>query len=363
METRRILLVRFSSLGDLLLLLCVPPALASRFPGARLDVLVKGEYREAIEGQSGVGRVLAYDPATGLSGLIRLGRRLRREGYDLVYDAHGSIRSRLLAAVLRPPNLVRIRKDTFRRLLLVAGRRNGLPPGRTMIHRYLEPLERFGIDPLPWRPGFRPGAAARSRAEEERRTLPGPHLALAPGARWTAKRWRPDGFARLGDAFVRRRGGTVWIVGGPEDREPAEATAARMTAPARVVAGRLALAETAALLASCEGLVTNDSALLHLAEAVDTPVAALFGPTVTAFGYAPRLPESRVLEREIRCRPCSRNGRRPCPRGTRECLADLEPDLALERLASWGPLAGAGATAGGGDPGSAPPPGEARSAS
>ena len=62
--------------------------------------------------------------------------------------------------------------------------------------------------------------------------------------------------------------------------------------------------------------------LLHLAEGVGTPVVALFGPTVRAFGYFPVHPRSRVLETDLDCRPCSRNGKRPCHRGDLACLAD-----------------------------------------
>ena len=79
--------------------------------------------------------------------------------------------------------------------------------------------------------------------------------------------------------------------------------------------------------------MTNDSAPLHLAEAVGTPVIAFFGPTVREFhGYFPRLPASRALETPLPCRPCSRNGKRPCPYGTKECLTSIEPSMALEEI-------------------------------
>lgn len=76
----------------------------------------------------------------------------------------------------------------------------------------------------------------------------------------------------------------------------------------------------AEVLARCRVAVTNDSGLLHLSEAVGTPVVALFGPTVRAFGYFPLLASSLALERELDCRPCSRTGSRPCHRGDLACL-------------------------------------------
>ena len=83
--------------------------------------------------------------------------------------------------------------------------------------------------------------------------------------------------------------------------------------------------ETAAALKKASVLVTNDSGPLHIAEATGTPVVALFGPTVRQFGYFPLLEESIALEKEIECRPCSRNGARPCHIATRDCLDTIDP--------------------------------------
>jgi ADP-heptose:LPS heptosyltransferase len=76
---------------------------------------------------------------------------------------------------------------------------------------------------------------------------------------------------------------------------------------------------------------------MHLAEATGTPVVALFGPTVRAFGYYPQLPPSIALEvDDLDCRPCSRNGKRPCWRGDLACLTRLEPAVVLEAVLGRG---------------------------
>jgi ADP-heptose:LPS heptosyltransferase len=101
-----------------------------------------------------------------------------------------------------------------------------------------------------------------------------------------------------------------------------------MAAPGRAVslAGELDLLATAAALVHCEVVVTNDSGLLHVAEAVGRPVVALFGPTSPQFGYAPFRPDSRLLRRPPPCSPCSKNGARPCHRPTHACMDDMPPD-------------------------------------
>ena len=89
------------------------------------------------------------------------------------------------------------------------------------------------------------------------------------------------------------------------------------------------------MLGRLSALVTNDSGLMHLAAAVGTPVVALFGPTVTEFGFAPAGPGHQVLERPLDCRPCSVHGTERCPRGHFRCMKETAPEevlAALDRL-------------------------------
>jgi ADP-heptose:LPS heptosyltransferase len=97
------------------------------------------------------------------------------------------------------------------------------------------------------------------------------------------------------------------------------------------------LPDVAGELARCSLLATNDSGLMHLAEAVGTPVVALFGPTVRQWGFFPRLPGSVVVETPLECRPCSRNGKRECHRGDLACLQHIEVDEVLARVLDAAP--------------------------
>ncbi|MFT5783636.1 MAG: heptosyltransferase-2, partial [Candidatus Krumholzibacteriia bacterium] len=96
------------------------------------------------------------------------------------------------------------------------------------------------------------------------------------------------------------------------------------------------LIEVARRLADCKVVVTNDSGILHLAEAVGTHVLAFYGPTVREFGYFPQLNASRVMEIDISCRPCSRNGKRACHRGDLACLEQIAPNTVLNTLVEMG---------------------------
>jgi len=105
---------------------------------------------------------------------------------------------------------------------------------------------------------------------------------------------------------------------------------ARMTvaAPlAHLSAGETTVGQLMALVARCRALLTNDSGPMHVAVGLGVPVLALFGPTVTDFGFAPLGPRDRVIERAgLRCRPCTLHGTERCPIVTHECLEAIKPE-------------------------------------
>jgi len=115
----------------------------------------------------------------------------------------------------------------------------------------------------------------------------------------------------------------VALLGDGGDRHAASGIAEVLGERCVDATGRTSIVDCAALLERCVGLVGNDSGLMHLAEALGVPVTALFGPTVDAFGYFPALERSKAVERGLACRPCSRNGAAPCPRGSRECIEGI----------------------------------------
>jgi heptosyltransferase-2 len=152
------------------------------------------------------------------------------------------------------------------------------------------------------------------------------YVALAPGAKWPMKRWGEKKYLELSRRLVENHHFRVVLLGDENDRSLSTRIETELGKRCVNVAGRTSVLESAAYIKRCEVFVGNDSGLMHLAEAVDCPVVAVFGPTVEAFGYFPALPSSKVIELDLECRPCSRNGGRDCPIGTHECMAGIEVD-------------------------------------
>ncbi|MBC8426094.1 glycosyltransferase family 9 protein [bacterium] len=316
------LIIRFGALGDLCICGWFLSGLADAWPDTRTTLATKARFAELAAAFDGVDAVAPLS-GRGLPALASLARTLRRDRFDRVLDAHGVLRSHLLGWLMGRRPDARIHKDTRHRLELLRDAQRARSPLPLSLQRHLldRYLELAGADRAPAVTPRPPLLHLRPQPSSP------PRLALAPGARWDTKRWPDNKFAALIDLLRESTDVPISLFLGPEeapwcDTGPMAEAAARH--PRLEMIRNRSLPEVAGELARCRALVTNDSGLLHLAEATGTPVVALFGPTVRAFGYFPLLPRSRVLERSLDCRPCSRTGSRPCHRGDLACLEGIE---------------------------------------
>lgn len=315
---RRILVVRFGALGDLVLATVLLPALRRAHPGAHIDWVTKQRWSALLAHDPRIDRLFALQEGESFRALLP---RLSATNYDLVLDAHANLRSRALCALLPPTAVRRLAKDTFARWLLLRGGPQLAPLRQRLVDRYLDLVGPEHASDV--RPRIEFGTAAAHQASELLGATQG-WIALAPGARHAAKRWPSERFVRVGRACAAR-GARVLVVGGPDETDTVHAVANAIEGALEWPADR-PLDHVAAALARCAFTVGNDSGLLHLSEAVGTPVLAIFGPTVRAWGYFPLDPRSRVFEQDVTCRPCSKMGERACHQVAPWCLLRTSSD-------------------------------------
>jgi heptosyltransferase-2 len=320
----KFLVIRFSSLGDCVLL-CPLLEYLKGTGAEEVVVLTKRAYAPLFASATGVDRVVALDSRGGAAALWRTAGEFRGRGYT-VLDAHGSLRSRLFCARAGRAHS-RLEKHTRERVDLILWKRTADLP--TMLERYARLCAPVEITTPTLAPG---GIQIPDESAQEAAAAMGnsSFIAVAPGSRWPAKRW--GGFAQLCEMLPRDE--RILLVGDSADRAFTTPIARALGDRCLDIAGIPSLMKTAAHIARCRLFVGNDSGLMHLAEAVGVPVVALFGPTVETFGYYPALARSRVIERRLACRPCSRNGSIPCPRGTGECLTRIDVDPVLAAIQS-----------------------------
>lgn len=327
------LIVRFSSIGDIVLSTPLLRVLRAKFPTSQIDYLTKKEYAELIRNNQNVNMVHEYDSNEGFEGLRRLKKKLRREGYDTVLDIHGSIRSRYIRAGLCELQVLSIDKRQQERFMLVKFKKNLYKEVVSVSDRYMEPLKTLGVESDGKGPELHipdeilfgvSGKITTLRLNRFERTI-----GLCPSSRHYTKRWPEDRFVALGLRFAQENDAKVLIFGGPTDLAVTSAIEARINEQAGAeratnLSGQFSLLETAAAMEYCDVIVTNDSGLMHMASAMKKKLVAIFGSTVREFGFFPYGSESIVVERPgLYCRPCSHIGRPRCPEGHFRCMNEI----------------------------------------
>jgi len=312
-EPRRILLVKLHGIGNIVLLLPVMRQLRHRFPEAELDFLSFRTNAGILEGTEEIAQCHFLDrgSAWGLAGsILRTFPLLRRRAYDLVVDfdqfAHFSAIATLVTGA---PRRIGFRNPTLRRHLAYTTPVVYLDMAH-VSRTFARLAEAAGAPPVP-------GISRRVALGEEHRRESAAFLSeagiaigeevvvLHPGSsgNLTLRRWPAERFALLGDRIAEELGCRVVVSGGREEIPLAESVVRRMRRPAVNSAGKLSIRGFAALCERARLVVSNDTAAVHVASAMGTPVAGLYGPN-TPFLYGPIGGNSLVFYTELPCSPC-----------------------------------------------------------
>jgi len=327
----RVLCVRFSSIGDILLTTPLVRALHRRHPDAELYFVTKRAMAPLVVENPNLNRVIELDPNERITDLAGRLRALRpTHGLDL----HGSLRSATLR-LLVPCQWSAYSKRKLARTALIAAKINFYGKHVPVPERYFEAARALDVQPDGGPPEFFLAPAARERVARwlaERGLDRPPFAALAPGAAHATKRWPIRHWAALAEQ-LRTMGYGLAALGGAADRE----LASQLGSGVHNAAGEFTLQETGACLARAAVVISGDTGVMHMATAVGTRVVALFGPTVELFGFYPYGGGggAEVLERDLECRPCSAMGTERCPLGHHRCLEEIFPDqvaAAVQRL-------------------------------
>ncbi|HEX5031349.1 MAG TPA: glycosyltransferase family 9 protein [Candidatus Eisenbacteria bacterium] len=342
MTPRTTAVVRFSSLGDVLLAAHVPSMLKRANPGERVLFVTKAHHASVLDGHPDIDGLvlLGTDDDTGdapsttpmlLRGTLpELAAALREAKVETMFDLHGNLRSAALRNAVRPSRLVRAPKHGLKRRLMVHAKWIPTRPLPPLLRGYRALVGLPADDPL--KPWLRDALSARDRARaaEAREGLErGGYILYGVGARWATKRWPLEHFVSLAAAVRKEWGLEARFALSPG--EPDQELARLLGADAHQ-AVTLDVRALAALAGDAAAIVSNDSGVLHLGPALGVPAVGLFGSTVPAFGFALQGPRDAVAEIPLSCRPCSVHGLGRCPLGHHACMQALTPDIVCHAL-------------------------------
>ncbi|MBF9142002.1 glycosyltransferase family 9 protein [Hymenobacter properus] len=317
----KILVLRFSSIGDIVLTTPVVRALAQQVPQAEVHFATKPAYRGLLEPNPYITKVHCLTGSLG-----ELVQALKAERFDYIVDLHNNLRTRLIKLRLG------VKSSSFDKLnwqkwLLVNFKVDKLPRVH-IVQRYLAAAAPLGVrDDGRGLDYFIPAAQ-----EIDPATLPiafqRGYVAVAIGAQHATKRLPMEKLVELCQRLAPR---PIMLLGGPEDAPAAEAIIAALgqaSSPIHNGCGRYSLHQSASLVRQAQFVVSHDTGLMHIAAAFGKLIYSVWGNTVPAFGMYPYKTEFQTLEvLGLPCRPCSKIGFAKCPQGHFKCMRDQNLNL------------------------------------
>jgi heptosyltransferase-2 len=326
MNMKNILVIRFSSLGDVVLTTPVYPNLKSEWPNARITVLTKKSFQSVFEGNPHVDRVWTFDSDS--EGYFSIAKRVHEEKFDLIVDLQNNLKSYFLRVIAGPPLAVPVDKVSMARWKLLLLKWASPVLEGSVRERNLDTLRRINVGRA-----FEETQLFPQNAEDVLKKLNIPVgrrlIGIAPGARHATKRWPVEKFAEAANRLGAFPDTTLLLLGDKSDEAVGKAVQGKLVVDHRNIVGRTNLSELIAVTSRLSFLLTNDSGLLHVGEALGVRLVSIFGPTVRAFGFAPYRSTSRVVEVSLPCRPCSRHGDEACPLRHHNCMMDVDVSAVL----------------------------------
>jgi ADP-heptose:LPS heptosyltransferase len=324
----KILVIRFSSIGDIVLTTPVIRCLKKQVPDLELHFLTKKSFVSVVEANPYIDKIHVLDEAldTTIS-------QLKAEGYDWVIDLHHNLRT------LRIKKALKVKSKSFNKLnvqkWLLTNFKINLLPNKHIVDRYLETVAHLGVrndgQGLDY---FIPDAAQTKPSD-----LPASHqlgyIGLVVGAAHATKRLPLHKLKEL----VQLIDHPIVVLGGPDDRAVGDVLAGLDPIKIYNACGKFSLNESADLVRKAKLIITHDTGLMHIAAAFRKPIISVWGNTVPAFGMTPYLNQpgapnaqqglhtggvEKVEVMGLRCRPCSKIGYNACPKGHFNCMEQID---------------------------------------
>jgi ADP-heptose:LPS heptosyltransferase len=335
----RILLLRLERIGDLLMTLPAVAEVRDLAPDAEIDLVV-GSWNVELARHTAVTRVETMDAGwlvrgssgEGKSELVRRARTWRARRYDIALNFEPDVRSNALLAIAGAAWTAGYWSAGGGPLLDQALDYDPLAHTADNAQRLVRAV--FGESPAR-------GAPVLSIPDEHHRSANGlltsarsPVIAMHVSGGRLVKQWDPDRFAAVANALISARGATIVLTGAPADRPLIDRVKTTLPAASVIdISDEASLLTVAAVLTRCDVLVTGDTGPMHLAQAVRTPIVAVFGPSDPR-RYAPRGPHDRVVRVDLPCSPCNRIRLPParCAGHIPDCLRVIPDSLVLSEV-------------------------------
>lgn len=313
---KKILIIRFSSIGDIVLTTPVVRCIKEQQPETEIHYLTKKSFRGILENNPHISKVHTIEKEVN-----EIINELKKENFDFIADLHNNIRSSQVKLKLGKPS-ASFKKLNFRKWLLVNFKIDTMPAVH-VVDRYLQTVEALGIkNDHKGLDYFIPG-----KDEVNIASLPLSHqngyIGFVIGAKHFTKQLPVEKIISICKKINR----PIVLLGGKEDLERAEMIEKAVGPGIYNSCGKYNLNQSASLVKQAAKIISHDTGLMHIAAAFKKEIVSVWGNTVPAFGFTPYLPAagSKMVEvKGLSCRPCSKIGYDQCPKGHFKCMKEMD---------------------------------------
>ena len=331
----KFLIVRFSSIGDIVLTTPVIRCLKKQVPGAQVHYVTKENFHSIVEHNPFVDKIHLLSHSWEL-----MMHELHMEEYDEVIDLHHNLRTLRLKKALGKP-VHSFNKLNIQKYFYVNVKWNVMPRIH-IVDRYMKTVEPFGVK----NDGAGLDYFLGEKDETKKTDIPASHhagyIGIVIGAAHNTKKYPVHKLKQLCSQLDH----PVILLGGKEDRENGDAIAAADPVKIYNACGKFSINESADLVRKSKLVVSNDTGLMHIAAAFRKPVISLWGNTVPSFGMYPYYGDNFLSNRasndcppydilqvnKLKCRPCTKIGYDKCPLGHFKCMEKIEVEQVLDAI-------------------------------
>jgi lipopolysaccharide heptosyltransferase II len=318
---KKILIIRFSSIGDIVLTTPVVRCLKSQLSEVKIHFLTKEIFKPILEHNPYLDKLHLLNKENKK----QLIKELKQESFDCIIDLHKNLRTTIFKWKLKRPSIA-FKKLNLEKYLLVKFKINKLPK-RHIVDRYMETVKSFGVK----NDGKGLDYFIDKRDEVDLKALPEPfrkgYIGFVLGASYKTKQYPVDRVVEICNALDE----PILLFGSEKDKSDGEEILKKISDKEKVLntCGNYTLNQSASLVKQAKLILTNDTGLMHIASAFGKKIIAFFGSTVPEFGMSPySLKEKSIVfeNKNLGCRPCSKLGFENCPKKHFKCMNDLDVD-------------------------------------
>jgi ADP-heptose:LPS heptosyltransferase len=326
---KKILIIRLSSIGDIVLTTPVVRCLKKQLKGCEIHYLTRQALQPVLKNNPYIDKIITIKES-----VREVIPTLRNEGYDHIVDLHKNFRSYAVRSKLKT-KATSFPKLNLRKWLLVNLKLNVMPTVH-IVDRYFRAVEMLGV--ANDRQGLDYFLPETDIVNMEQ--LPALHrkgyVAMVIGGKHKTKQLPAEKVVELLGGMLH----PVVLLGGVEDKEEGLKIEQQVGDRVFSACGKFSINQSASLVKQAKVVITNDTGLMHIAAAFNKPVISVWGNTVPELGMHPYLPQhperSRMFEvKGLSCRPCSKIGYRKCPKGHFRCMRDQDIDAIISSVENF----------------------------